>query len=391
MTGFLIRTFIKDHENTTSAPVRTAYGKLSGLVGIVANVLLFLMKLLAGMLVGSVAILADAFNNLADASSSIVNLLGFKMAAKPADPEHPYGHARYEYLAGLAVSVLILLIGFELFKSSFEKILHPEAPLFRWVTVLILLASILVKLWLSLFNTRLGKAISSETLLATAADSRNDVISTAAVLASAFISHFFSVNLDGIMGVLVAIFILFSGFGLIKETVSPLLGRAPDPEYIRSIEEKVLTYPGVLDTHDLLIHDYGPGRKFASIHVEMAAEGDVLENHDVIDNIERDFLKEGLHLIVHFDPVVTSDALLGEIKAWLAEEVTHIRPSLRIHDLRTVPGPTHTNVIFDLVLPHEYAAEELIIKEEIRKAVAARYPNHFCVITVDQDFSPHNR
>jgi len=391
MTGFLIRSFIKDHKDTASAEVRTAYGKFSGTVGIIANVLLFTAKLLAGLFSGSVAIIADAVNNLTDAASSIVSLLGFKMAAKPADPEHPYGHARYEYLAGLAVSVMILLIGIELMQSGIEKILHPVLPVFRWLSVIILALSILVKLWLSLFNRRIGNLIDSGALLAASADSRNDVISTSAVLAATLIAHFWQINLDGVIGLLVALFILYSGVMLIRETVSPLLGRAPEPEYVRDIEEKVLSYPGVLGIHDLLIHDYGPGRKFASIHVEMAAEGDVLENHDVIDNIEREFLKEGLNLIVHFDPVVTSDALLGELRTWLAEEVKRIRPTLSIHDLRTVPGPTHTNVIFDLVIPHEYAAEELAIKDAIRTAVSRRYPDHFCVITVDQDFSSHNR
>lgn len=387
MTGFLIRTFVKDRDNTADLRVRTAYGKLSGTVGILVNVLLFLAKLIAGTLTGSVSVTADAVNNLEDASSAIVSLLGFKMAAKPADPEHPYGHARYEYLAGLAVAVLILIIGVDLLKSAVDKILHPAAVTFSWVTVGILLVSILAKLWLSFFNKRIGTIISSKTLLAAAADSRNDVISTAAVLLSALIARFTSMDPDGFIGLLVAVFILYSGVGLVRETVSPLLGRAPDPETVRAIEEKILNYPGVLGIHDLILHDYGPGRQFASIHVEMAAEGNVLENHDVIDNIERDFLKEGLHLLVHFDPVVTADAAVGELREWLSGEVQKIRPGISIHDLRTVPGPTHTNVIFDLLLPHEYAAEESAVKQRIRTLVAERYPDHYCVITVDHDFT----
>lgn len=390
MTNFLIRTFIKDRENTADLHVRTAYGKLSGTVGIVVNVLLFFAKLIAGMLTGSVSITADAVNNLADASSAIVSLLGFKMAAKPADPEHPYGHARYEYLAGLAVAVLILIIGVDLMKSAVGKILHPAAVTFSWVTVAILLASILTKLWLALFNRRIGNLIGSKTLLAAAADSRNDVISTAAVLVSTLIARFTSFDPDGFIGLLVALFILYSGVGLLRETVSPLLGQAPDPEIVRAIEEKVLSYSGVLGIHDLILHDYGPGRQFASIHVEMAAEGDVLANHDVIDNIERDFLKEGLHLLVHFDPIVTSDAAVGELREWLSAKVKTIRSGLSIHDLRTVPGPTHTNVIFDLLLPHEYAGEESAIKQRIRALVAENYPDHFCVITVDHDFTSHS-
>lgn len=391
MTELLIRAFIKDRENTADLRVRTAYGKLSGTVGIVVNVLLFFAKLIAGVLTGSVSVTADAVNNLADASSAIVSLLGFKMAAKPADTEHPYGHARYEYLAGLAVAVLILIIGVDLMKSAVGKLLHPEAISFSWVTVAILLVSILAKLWLSLFNRRIGNLIGSKTLLAAAADSRNDVISTAAVLASLLIARFTSFDPDGLIGLLVALFILCSGIGLLRETVDPLLGRAPDPEDVRAIEEKVLAYPGVLGIHDLILHDYGPGRQFASIHVEMAAEGDVLANHDVIDNIERDFLKEGLHLLVHFDPVVTSDASVGELREWLSAEVKKIRPGLSIHDLRTVPGPTHTNVIFDLLLPHHYAAEESAVKQRIRTLVAERYPDHYCVITVDHDFTAGHR
>lgn len=389
MTNFLIRKCIKNADNTADPRVRTAFGKLSGTVGIAVNVLLFFAKLIAGILSGSVSVTADAVNNLADASSAIVSLLGFKMAAKPADPEHPYGHARYEYLAGLAVAVLILVIGTELLKSAVDKLLHPEAVVFSWVTAGILLLSILAKLWLALFNKRIGKLIGSQTLLAAAADSRNDVISTAAVLVSLFVAHFTSFDPDGIIGLLVALFILYSGVGLVRETIDPLLGRAPDPQTVRAIEEKILTYPGVLGIHDLILHDYGPGRQFASIHVEMAAEGDVLANHDMIDNIERDFLKQGLHLLVHFDPVVTADTAVGELREWLSDEVRKIRPGLSIHDLRTVPGPTHTNVIFDLLLPHEYAAEESAVKQRIRTLVAERYPDHFCVITVDHDFTSH--
>ncbi len=388
MTKLLIRLFVKNSAHTGDPKVRSAYGKLAGTVGIAANVLLFLVKVLAGTLASSVSITADAFNNLADASSGIVSLLGFRMAEKPADPEHPYGHARYEYLSGLFVAVLILVIGVELFKTGVDKILHPTEVAFRLLPAIILVLSILAKLWLSLFNRKIGKTISSETLIATAADSRNDVIATAAVLAAMVIDHFFAVNLDGVMCLLVALFILYSGVGLLRETISPLLGRAPDPELVREIEEKILTYPGVLGTHDLIVHDYGPGRQFATIHVEMAAEDDVLKNHDVIDNIERDFLANGLHLLVHFDPVVTSDAAVGELRAWLSEEITHIHPELTLHDLRIVPGPTHTNVIFDLVVPHAYEAEEIAIKQRIRTAVAERYPNHFCVITVDPAFGP---
>ncbi len=387
MTLLLVRTFIKDYENTKDARVRTAYGKLAGTVGIVFNVLLFFTKLLAGTLAGSVSITADALNNLTDASSGIISLLGFKMAAKPADPEHPYGHARYEYLAGLSVAVIVLLIGVDLLESAVHKILNPTDVRFSLLTGAILSASILIKIWLALFNRKMGKTILSQTLLATAADSRNDAIATGAVLLSTFVSHFFFINLDGYMGAAVALFILYSGIGLVRETISPLLGRAPDPDVVRSIEETILAYPGVLGTHDLIVHDYGPGRTFASVHVEMAAEDDVLVSHDIIDNIERDFLKSGLHLIVHYDPIATSDTATNALREWLSEKVRTLRPGLSIHDLRTVQGPSHTNVIFDLVIPQGYKSEEKEIKSEIRALVDSEYPHHFCVITVDYDFA----
>lgn len=389
MTNFLVRTFVRDYEDTENARVRMAYGRLSGIVGIVCNCVLFLGKLLAGTISGSVSITADAVNNLSDASSSVISLLGFKMASKPADPEHPYGHARYEYLSGLVISVLILLVGLEVLRSGVEKILHPEAVAFSWLAVGILAASILVKLWMAFFNRRLGREIHSETLHASAADSRNDVITTSAVLCAMLISHYAHVNLDGYMGAAVALFILYSGVGLVQDTISPLLGRAPDPETVRSIHDRILTYPGVLGTHDLMIHDYGPGRQFASVHVEMAAEENILESHDVIDNIERDFLaRDGLHLIVHLDPIVTADSEVGELRRWLAGQVHEIDPALSIHDLRLVPGPTHTNVIFDCVIPPKFRMSRAEVCAAIRARVTEKYPNYHCVITVDDSFAP---
>lgn len=389
MTNFLVRTFVRDYEDTENARVRMAYGRLSGIVGIVCNCVLFLGKLLAGTISGSVSITADAVNNLSDASSSVISLLGFKMASKPADPEHPYGHARYEYLSGLVISVLILLVGFEVLRSGVEKILHPETVAFSWLAVGILAASILVKLWMAFFNRRLGREIHSETLHASAADSRNDVITTSAVLCAMLISHYAHINLDGYMGAAVALFILYSGVGLVQDTISPLLGRAPDPETVRSIHDRILTYPGVLGTHDLMIHDYGPGRQFASVHVEMAAEENILESHDVIDNIERDFLtRDGLHLIVHLDPIVTADSEVGELRRWLAGQVHEIDPALSIHDLRLVPGPTHTNVIFDCVIPPKFRMSRAEVCAAIRARVTEKYPNYHCVITVDDSFAP---
>ena len=389
MTDFLIRKFVPDHEKTTDMGVRAAYGKLSSTVSIVSNLVLFALKLLAGILSASVAITADAFNNLSDASSGIITLLGFKMAGKPADPEHPYGHARYEYLSGLLISVLILVIGVELLKSGLDKILHPELTVFRLVTAGILIASIAVKLWLCVFNRKVGILIDSGALKAASADSRNDVLSTAAVLAATVISHFTRVDLDGYMGVAVAAFILYSGVGLVKETVSPLLGRAPDPETVQMIRDKIMNYPGVLGTHDLMLHDYGPGRQFASVHVEVAAEHDVLASHDMVDNIERDFLAHtGIHMVVHMDPIVTADPVVAQLRLFLTDTVTQIHPDLSVHDLRIVPGPTHTNVIFDCVVPADCPNCPTDVCRRIREKVKEVYPDYFCVITVDESFAP---
>ncbi len=388
MTKLLIKLFVKNHQNVKEPAVRTAYGKLSGWVGILCNIFLCAGKFIVGFISGSVSITADAANNLSDASSSIISLLGFKLAEKSADEEHPYGHARYEYISGFIVAVLVLVIGFELFKGSIEKIITPTAVEFSWVTVGVLAASIIVKLWMMLFNMKIGKLISSSALEATAADSRNDSISTLAVLAAALISHFASVELDGWMGVLVAVFILYSGVNLVRDAMSPLLGKAPDPEMVEEIREKVMSYDGVLGTHDLMVHDYGPGRIFASVHVEMAAERDVLESHDVIDNIERDFLQQGLNLVVHYDPIVTSDSAVGDTRREISDIVKQIDERLSIHDLRMVPGPSHTNVIFDCVVPPRFSMDENELRSEISRFVKAAHPDYFCVITVEQSYAP---
>ena len=388
MTKLLVKLFVKNHEATQLPEVRASYGKLSGIVGIVCNVLLFAVKFLLGTLTASVAITADAFNNLGDASSGIVSFLGFKMASRPADKEHPYGHARYEYLAGLTVCVLILVIGVELLKESFGKILHPEQVNFSWITVIVLLLAIGVKLWLAVFNRTLGKRINSQTLLATAADSRNDVIATGTVILATVLSYVTKVQLDGYMGLLVALFILYSGVNLVKETLDPILGKAADEELVKEIEKRIMSYPGVLGTHDLMIHDYGPGRQFGSVHVEVAAEEDVLKSHDMVDNIERDFLGElNIHLIVHMDPIITKDESVRNLRHWLAKEVKKVQEDLTIHDLRVVPGETHTNVIFDCVVPRGLKRSDEEIKEAIDRLVKETYPNHYCVITVDHSYT----
>ncbi|MBM6683340.1 cation diffusion facilitator family transporter [Collinsella intestinalis] len=387
MTEWLIQHFVRDAQNTDNPTVRTRYGQFAGVVCIICNLVLCLSKGAIGLLSGSVSIVADAVNNLSDASSNIISLLGFKLASKPADPGHPYGHGRYEYLAGLIVAALVLAIGIELVKSSVEKILVPTPVEFSAALVVVLLLSICVKLWMAVFNRTVGRRIGSETLEATAVDSRNDVISTAAVLISAIVAQLTGLNLDGWVGAAVGFFILWSGFGLVREAVSPLLGEAPSSELVEHIRSKIMSYPGVLGTHDLMVHDYGPGRQFASAHVEMAAEADPMQSHDLIDNIEQDFKTED-HLIVtlHYDPIVTDDPEVADMRNWINQAVKIIDPRISIHDLRTVPGPTHTNVIFDCVRPTDLELDEAALARRIDQIVRDHYPNTRCVITVDESY-----
>ena len=389
MTQFLIRCFIKRPDDVKNAAVRTAYGNLASLVGMACNILLCIGKLLAGTLFGSIAIMADALNNLSDASSNVVSLIGFRLAAKAPDAEHPYGHARYEYLAGLVVSVTILAIGLSLLKESALKVLHPTPVVFSWLSIGVLAASILVKLWLSGFNRAVGKKINSETLMATAADSRNDVLTTGAVLLSTILCSLTGYGImDGIMGVGVAAFILWSGWGLVMDTLSPLLGESPSPELVEHIERTVMSYPGVLGMHDLMVHDYGPGHQFASLHVEFPAETDPLTAHDVIDNIENDFLKKDrLQVTIHYDPIVTADASVGVLRARLKEHARQLDPQLSIHDLRIVPGDSHTNVLFDLVFPAGYTGDIDQMLAKMCQFVKEQDPKYCCVVKVEQSYA----
>ena len=389
MTQFLIRCFIKRPNDVKDAAVRTAYGNLASLVGMACNILLCIGKLLAGTLFGSIAIMADALNNLSDASSNVVSLIGFRLAAKAPDAEHPYGHARYEYLAGLVVSVTILAIGLSLLKESALKVLHPTPVAFSWLSIGVLAASILVKLWLSGFNRAVGKKINSETLMATAADSRNDVLTTGAVLLSTILCSLTGYGIiDGIMGVGVAAFILWSGWGLVMDTLSPLLGESPSPELVEHIERTVMSYPGVLGVHDLMVHDYGPGHQFASLHVEFPAETDPLTAHDVIDNIENDFLKKDrLQVTIHYDPIVTADASVGVLRARLKEHARQLDPRLSIHDLRIVPGDSHTNVLFDLVFPAGYTGDIDQMLAKMCQFVKEQDPKYCCVVKVEQSYA----
>lgn len=384
MTELLTRLFIRDRENVQDPAVRQQYGTLSGMVGICLNVLLFIGKLIAGAVSASIAITADAFNNLSDAGSSIVTLIGFRLAGQKPDRHHPFGHGRIEYLSGLAVSVVILLMGFELGKTSFEKILHPVPTEFSWVPCVILPVSILVKGWMCLFNRKLGKKLDSTAMMATAADSLSDVASTTVVLAGTLAGHFFNLQLDGYLGILVALFILYTGLGAMKDTVDPLLGRAPDPELVEEIRRRVVEPPEILGLHDLIVHDYGPGRLFASLHAEVDCNGDFAAIHDVIDRVERQVQHDlGCELCIHMDPIAVGDAQTAEARSVIAGLLAKIDPRLTMHDFRMTSGPEHTNLIFDVVRPLDarYTAEDL--EQRIQQAVADLDGNYYAVVTVD--------
>lgn len=365
--------------------VRAKAGKLSGIVGIVCNLLLSAAKLVFGTLSGSVSVTADAMNNLSDATSSIVTLVGFRLAERPADEDHPYGHARYEYLSGLAVAAMIVVIGVELAKSSFLRILKPSPVDFSLAVAVTLIASIAVKLWLYLFNRRLGKLIDSAALTATAADSRNDVITTGAVLLAAVIQYFTKWNIDGAMGLAVAAFILYSGAMLAKETISPLLGETASPELKKMIVGVLTEQEKVLGYHDLMVHDYGPGQRFASVHVEMDQAEDPLLCHELIDNMERKcFDEHRVHLVVHYDPVVTGNPELTRLRKKVTELLHKTDERISVHDFRMVRGRGHSNLIFDAALPTALMDERKTIKAELDKALEQTEPEkYYTVITFD--------
>lgn len=392
MTNWLVKLFVKNPTDTENSSVRGAYGKMAGWVGIFCNVLLFASKIVVGTLSGSISITADAINNLSDASSSVIALVGFKLSAKPADAEHPFGHARVEYISGLVVAVMVLVIGVELGKSSFEKILTPTEVNYTVWSFAILIFSIILKIWMARFNMNIGNRIGSTTLKATYEDSRNDVITTAAVLVSAVITSVTGINLDGWMGLAVAIFILISGVGLVKETLNPLLGEAPDPELVGYIDNKINSYEGVLGTHDLILHDYGPGRRYVSAHVEMSSKQDVLVSHDTIDNIEKDFLQQdNIHLIIHYDPVAVDDEKTNVAHAQLKKCLEKINPAITFHDLRLVDGPTHTNYVFDVVLPDDYAIDPKELKSKVEEAIQVDGKRAYATITIDQYYTTNGK
>ena len=384
MTNILLRLFIKNCEDTQNPAVRSSIGKLAGLTGIVCNCLLTVLKLVIGLLVGSMAIIADGVNNLSDAASSLTTLLGFRMAQRPADKQHPYGHARYEYLSGLAVAALILLIGAELVKSSIAKIIKPEPIDISAATIALLAASVAVKLWMSGFYKTLGKKINSTALYATSVDSRNDVISTCAVLLGCLVNYLFGLNIDGYVGLAVAIFILYSSVGIAKDTISPLLGQQADDELVDKITELVLSHEKVLGVHDLLVHDYGPGRCYASAHVELSADEDPMACHDIIDDIECDVLeKMNVHFVIHYDPVVQNDTEQNEMRRTVGEIIRELNPAFSIHDFRIVRGSAQSKLVFDLGVPYSMIEKKKEIKERIDAALNERGKKYITIIRFD--------
>ena len=385
MTKLLLRLFVKNHTSPSDSKVRAAIGRLSGAVGIACNILLFAAKLIIGTVAGSVSITADAMNNLSDATSSIVTLLGFKLSEQPADEEHPYGHARFEYLSGLAVAAMVVVIGFELAKTSVEKIFHPTSIAFSPVLALVLVLSIGVKLWMALFNRSLGNMIHSTTLLASSADSRNDCIATGAVLVAALLEMLTGLTVDGYMGLGVSLFILYSGANLAKETISPLLGEAASPELQALIVDYVSAQPKVLGYHDLMVHDYGPGQRFASLHVEMDRNEDPLLCHELIDDMERECLEShNIHLVIHYDPVVTDDPELTRLHGIVDQLLQSMDLRLKTHDFRMVQGTGHTNLIFDIALPADLMQQKKRIKRQLDAMLKELEPETYhTVITFD--------
>lgn len=388
MTNLLVKTFIHNSENVTDVKVRTSYGTLGSVTGIVINFLLAIAKLIAGSLSGSISVTADAINNLSDAGSSFISLVGIKIAAKPADKGHPYGHGRIEYISALAVAILVFLMGIELFKDSVEKIKNPQPVEFNLVALGILILSIGAKLWLGVFNKKLGKKINSAPMMAVMKDSFSDCLATAVAAISIVVSAFSDINIDGFLGIFVACFILLAGYNILKETLGELLGNPPEKEFVEAIENKILSYDHVVGVHDLIIHDYGPSRRFASAHAEVPSNVDILELHDVIDLIERDILDElNLLISIHMDPVVVDDEKINSLRDMTNQIIKNIDESISMHDFRVVDGPTHTNLIFDILLPqdHKLSHEEICksIDEELSK-IDERY---FTVITIDHSFN----
>lgn len=387
MTNFLVKTFVKDYEKTDNLKVRERYGTLSSVVGIVCNIILFVAKFAMGTIAGSIAIISDGFNNLSDCASCVVTLFGYKMAAKPADKDHPFGHGRVEYLTSLVIAIVIIMVGFELFTGSIDKVLHPTKVTFSYVVLATLIISIVVKVWMGLFNRKLGKKINSSVMLATSKDSMNDVVATSATVVALVASMWTDAPIDGIMGIVVSLFILLSGFDIVKETVDELLGQPADEELVTKLSEMVEENPYALGMHDLIIHSYGPGNLIGSVHIEVDGKGNIMEIHDVIDELERDIYEElGVRMTIHMDPVEMDNELLNECKNMMINIVKNINKDLSLHDFRMVTGPSHTNLIFDLVVPHDCKLNEKDIKTAINDSLKDKEIKYYTVITFEREF-----
>ena len=388
MTNFIVKHFIKDYENINKVSVRTSYGLVASIVGIFCNVLLFIVKFVVGLFLHSVSVLADSFNNLSDAGSSIISLVGVKMASKPADEEHPFGHGRMEYIAALVVSFLVIEVGFSFLKDSIGKISEPVELQFQTISVVILILSISVKVWLSMFNKKLGKKIHSKVLLATATDSIGDALATSATILSILTYKFFEINMDAYVGIGVSLVIMWAGIGIAKDTLEPLLGEAVPADVYKQITEFVESYEGVLGTHDLIVHNYGPGRSMASVHAEVPNNVDVEVSHEIIDRIEREILKEiGVFLVIHMDPIEINNEQLNQAKESVILSVNEIDMALSIHDFRMVVGEHQINLIFDLVVPTSYDKEKRKdVCRELRKKMHDIDARYQCVIQVENSF-----
>ncbi len=388
LTQILVKLFIKDYANTENVKVRTSYGILASLVGIACNVLLFLTKLVVGMVLNSISIMADAFNNLSDAASSVISFIGVKLAERPADKEHPFGHGRFEYIAALAVAFIILQVGFQLFRGALDKVLHPEELLFNPVLTGILVLSVLLKIWMSLFNRKLGKSINSSVLLAASSDSRNDVIVTSSTIFSALVVGITGVNIDGYVGLLVSLFVMVAGIKIAKETLEPLLGQAIGRELYHKITDMVESYEGICGTHDLIIHNYGPTHHMATIHAEVPNDIGFEHAHETIDRIERDVLEKlDIFLVIHMDPIEVNDCTVTEKKEMVFGIVREMEGKASIHDFRIVNGEHQINLIFDLVLPYSYTkAEEQKLLSRIIDKIRQQDSRYQCIITLENSF-----
>lgn len=392
MTDFLVKHFIKEYEHTEKVSVRTAYGVLASIVGIFCNILLFIVKFIVGLTVHSVSVMADAFNNLSDAGSSLISFVGVKIASKPADEEHPFGHGRMEYISALVVSFLVLEVGFTFLKDSIHKIKSPEILNFQMVSILILILSIGVKLWLGLFNRKLGRKIDSKVMIAMFTDSMGDVLTTSATILSLLFFHFTKINIDGFIGIGVALVVMWAGVGIAKDTLEPLLGEAVDPEDYKRIKNFVESYDGIIGSHDLIVHNYGPNRSMASIHAEVPNNADITESHEIIDRIERDAIENlGIFLVVHMDPVEIEDEHVLNIQNTTVSLIHEIDPSCSIHDFRVVDGKHQINLIFDLVVPRDYNQDR---QKEVEQLLCERLkshdPRYEFVITVEHSFVSAN-